>query len=81
LRLEVLLRRKNWPTLIDNKQLQNKGIEVAKSWWKSQIVIIQKALRENLLVYVEGTLYPSISVLEIGRDIMPTSQGWDGNYA
>jgi len=29
-------------------------------------------------VYVEGTLYPSISLLEIGRDIMPTPQGWDG---
>jgi hypothetical protein len=26
LRVEVLLRRKNWPTLKDNKQLQNKGI-------------------------------------------------------
>jgi hypothetical protein len=48
LRLEVLLRRKNWPTLIDNEQLQNKGIQVAKSWWKSQIVIVHKALRENL---------------------------------
>jgi hypothetical protein len=48
LRLEVILRRKNWPTLIDNKQLQNKGIEVAKSWWKSHIVIIHEALRENL---------------------------------
>jgi len=32
-------------------------------------------------VYVEGTLYPSISLLEIGRDIMPIPQGWEGNYA
>jgi hypothetical protein len=28
-------------------------------------------------VYVEGTLYPSISLLEIERDIMPTPQGMD----
>jgi hypothetical protein len=33
-----------------------------------------------LLLNVEGTLYPSISLLKIGREIMPT-QGWDGNYA
>ncbi len=30
---------------------------------------------------VEGTLYPSISLIKIGRDIMPTRQGWEGNYA
>jgi hypothetical protein len=30
-----------------------------------------------LLLNVEGTLYPSISLLKIGREIMPT-QGWDG---
>jgi len=29
--------------------------------------------RENLQC-VDGTLYPSISLLEIGRDIMPTPQ-------
>jgi hypothetical protein len=28
-------------------------------------------------VYVEGTLYPSISLLKIGREIMATPQGWD----
>jgi len=32
-------------------------------------------------MYVEGTLYPSISLLEIERDIMPTPQGWERNYA
>jgi hypothetical protein len=32
-------------------------------------------------VYVEGTLYPSISLLKIGKEIMATPQGWDGNYA
>jgi hypothetical protein len=33
-------------------------------------------------VYVEGTLYPSISLLQIGRGIiMPTPQGWEGNDA
>jgi len=26
----------------------------------------------KFVVYVEGTLYPSISLLEIGTDIMPT---------
>ncbi len=31
--------------------------------------------------HVEGTLYPSISLLEIGRHIMPTPQGCEGNYA
>jgi len=36
---------------------------------------------EKLVVYVEGTLYPSISLLEIGRDIMPTPQGWEGTCA
>jgi hypothetical protein len=30
-------------------------------------------------VYVEGTLYPAISLLEIGRDLM-IPQGWEGNY-
>jgi hypothetical protein len=31
-------------------------------------------------MYVEGTLYPSISLLEkeIGRDIMPAPQGQEG---
>jgi hypothetical protein len=30
---------------------------------------------------VDGTLlYPWISLLEIGRDIMPTPQGWEENY-
>jgi hypothetical protein len=32
-------------------------------------------------MYVEGTLYPSIFLLEIGRDIMPTPQGQEGNNA
>jgi hypothetical protein len=32
-------------------------------------------------MYVEGNLYPWISLLEIGRDIMPTPQGWKENYA
>jgi hypothetical protein len=26
-------------------------------------------------------VYPSISLLEIGRDIMPATQGLEGNYA
>jgi len=30
---------------------------------------------------VEGTLYPWVSLLEIGRNIMPTPEGWDGNSA
>jgi len=30
---------------------------------------------------VEGALYPSIFVLEIETDVMPTPQGWQGNYA
>jgi hypothetical protein len=30
---------------------------------------------------VEGTLYSSILRREIERDIMPTPQGWEGNYA
>jgi hypothetical protein len=38
-------------------------------------------MRENFVVYVEGTLYTSISLLEIGRDIMPIPLGWEGNYA
>jgi hypothetical protein len=38
-----------------------------------------KALQENL-VYVDSTLHPSISLLEIGRDIMPTPQVWDGSW-
>jgi hypothetical protein len=32
-------------------------------------------------MYVEGALYPSISLLKIGTDVMPTPQGWEGNYA
>jgi hypothetical protein len=32
-------------------------------------------------MHVEGTLYPSISFLEIERDIMPTPQGWEETYA
>jgi len=28
-------------------------------------------------VYAEGTLYPSIFLLQIGRDIMPTPRGWE----
>ncbi len=33
-------------------------------------------------VYVDGTLlYPSISLLEIGKDTMPTPHGWERNYA
>ncbi len=30
---------------------------------------------KHFLVYVEGTLYPWISLLEIGKDIMLTPQG------
>jgi hypothetical protein len=36
---------------------------------------------EKFVVYSEGTLYSSISLLKIGRDIMPTPQGLEGNYA
>jgi hypothetical protein len=32
-------------------------------------------------VYVEGTLYSWISVLEIGSNVTPTPQAWEGNYA
>jgi len=32
-------------------------------------------------VDLEATSYPQISLLEIGRDIMPTPQGCEGNYA
>jgi hypothetical protein len=32
-------------------------------------------------MHVEGTLNPSISLLQIGRGIMPTPQGWEGNDA
>jgi hypothetical protein len=37
-------------------------------------------LEKNCSV-LEGTFYPSISLLEIVRDIMPTPQRWEGNYA
>jgi len=37
--------------------------------------LICKALKKNLQ-YVE--VYPSISLLKIGREIMATPQGWDG---
>jgi hypothetical protein len=37
--------------------------------------------RRKFVVYVEGTLYPSISLLQIGRGIMPHPQGFEGNYA
>jgi len=47
---------------------------------KSRSSNYYKALRK-FVVYVEATLYLSISLLEIGRDIMPTSQGWERNYA
>jgi hypothetical protein len=40
-----------------------------------------KALGEKIVVYVEGTLYPWISLLVIERDIMPIPQGWERNYA
>jgi hypothetical protein len=33
------------------------------------------------LVYLEGTLNPSISLLENGRDIMLTPREWEENYA
>jgi hypothetical protein len=36
---------------------------------------------EKFLVHVEGTLNPSIPLIEIGKDIMPTPRGWEGNYA
>jgi hypothetical protein len=36
---------------------------------------------EKFVVYSEGTLYSSISLLKIGRDIMPTPQGLEGYYA
>jgi hypothetical protein len=35
---------------------------------------IQKFKHSKFVVYVEGTLYPWISLVEIGRDIMPTHQ-------
>jgi hypothetical protein len=35
------------------------------------LAIVQSTWRK-FVVYGEGTLYPSISLLEIGRDIMPT---------
>ncbi len=37
-------------------------------------------LEKNCSV-LEGTFYPAISLLEIVRDIMPTPQRWEGNYA
>jgi hypothetical protein len=36
---------------------------------------------KKFVMYVEGTLYPSISFLEIGRDIMPIPKGWEETYA
>jgi hypothetical protein len=38
-----------------------------------------ESTQRKFVVYVEGTLYPWISLLEIGRDIMPTPQGQEGN--
>jgi hypothetical protein len=35
----------------------------------------------KFVVHVESTLYPSISLLGIGRDIRRTPQGWEGNHA
>jgi hypothetical protein len=29
---------------------------------------------------MEGTLYPYVCLLEIGKDIMPTPQEWEENY-
>ncbi len=40
-----------------------------------------QSTRRKFVVYVEGTLHPRISHLEIERDIMPTPQGWEGNDA
>jgi hypothetical protein len=45
------------------------------------LISFGKTLGKKIIVYVEGTSYPSISLLEIERDIMPTSQGWEKNYA
>jgi hypothetical protein len=44
--------------------------------------LVRPLVKRLFVVYVEGTLYASISLLEIGMNIiMPTSQGWEGNYA
>jgi hypothetical protein len=46
----------------------------------NKLKLIVKHLEKNL-AYVEGTLDPSISLLKRERDIMPTPQGWERNYA
>jgi hypothetical protein len=54
-------------------------------WWLfflSLFFFNRKALEAKFVVYVEGTLlYSWLSFLEIGSDIMPIPQGWEGSYA
>jgi hypothetical protein len=38
-----------------------------------------KHLKKIYIMYLKGNLCPSISLLENGRDIMPTPQWWEGN--
>jgi hypothetical protein len=47
------------------------------------IPLLRKAVstRRKFVVCLKGTLYPSISLLKMRRGIIPTPQGWEGNYA
>jgi hypothetical protein len=50
--------------------------KVKEPWAAWGVFFHMKHSEKNWVVYVEGTLYQSISLLEIGRGIMATPQGW-----
>ncbi len=66
--------------ILENKMFTLLGVSFLKCLLRKFSKAFTYNTRENLWC-VEGTLHPSISLLEIGRDIRPTPQGWEGNYA
>jgi hypothetical protein len=57
------------------------GVIVPSHWELADYLLELLKQVEKFVVYSEGTLYSSISLLKIGRDIMPTPQGLEGYYA
>ncbi len=66
--------------ILENKMFTLVGVSFLKCLLRKISEVFTYTTGENLYC-VEGTIYPSISLLDIWRDIMPTPQGWEVNYA
>jgi hypothetical protein len=60
--------------ILENKMFTLVGVSFLKCLLRKISEVFTYTTGQNLYC-VEGTIYPSISLLDIWRDIMPTPQG------